>query len=569
MSMILRPYQKDAVRMVYNHLYTKQNNPACVMSTGSGKSVVIAEIIKDTVTRWGGRVLVLTHVRELVQQNSEKLKLLSPDIRMGIYSAGLSKRDTAEPVIFASIQSVYKKVDILGKFELIIIDEAHLLSEDSDSMYQRLIREAKDINPTLRVVGFTATPYRMKTGWLCREDAILNEVCYNTDLRQLIDEGYLSPLVSKTGLARVDTSGLHVRAGEFIQEEVEDLMDRDELISMTCDEIVDSMRDRKACLIFATSIAHAEHIAGYLERKYGIFAKCIFGHTPKNERSETISDFKNGKVRYLINVNVLTTGFDAPHVDCIALVRPTHSTGLLQQMVGRGLRTSEGKKDCLILDYGENILRHGPIDEVNIVKKNRERKKGKEMARECPNCRSLWALAIKECRECGHIFYEEKKNPSHKAHASTAEVLSVTESKDTHRVHQVNYYVHKKFGTPEDGPRSMRVDYKVGEGVFKREYICFEHEGFARRMAELWWKFRSDTEVPTSTEDAVFMAENGILKEPGYITVTKKRHERWPKISEYDFESEPLKPNRETDDFFDYEPAAARFFHNDPDEMPF
>ena len=248
--MELRPYQAEAVEAVYNHLRTKDNNPCIVLPTGTGKSVVIAKIVSDAVSQWGGRALILAHVKELLEQNAGKVKALCPEIPIGIFSAGLKSRDTDEPVIVAGIQSVYEKACDLGAFDLIIVDEAHLIAPDGDGMYRTFLKDMKVINPKVRVIGLTATPFRLKGGLICQPENILNEICYEAGLKEMIAQGYLSPLISKSGRTVAKLDGLHVRGGEFINAEVEAAMDKDDLVTSACREIVELTRDRKSFLIF-------------------------------------------------------------------------------------------------------------------------------------------------------------------------------------------------------------------------------------------------------------------------------------------------------------------------------
>ena len=242
--MELRPYQSEAVEAVYNHLRTKDNNPCVVLPTGTGKSIVIAKIVSDAVKSWNGRALILAHVKELLEQNAGKIKALCPDIPIGIFSAGLKSRDTSEAVIVAGIQSVYDKACDLGAFDVIIVDEAHLIAPDGDGMYRTFLKDMKVINPHVRVIGLTATPFRLKGGLICQPENILNELCYEAGLKEMIADGYLSPLVSKAGRAEAKLDGLHVRGGEFIADEVSSAMDTDELVLSACREIVELTRDR-------------------------------------------------------------------------------------------------------------------------------------------------------------------------------------------------------------------------------------------------------------------------------------------------------------------------------------
>ena len=364
-----RPYQQAAIDAVYEHLRTRDDNPCAVIPTAGGKTPVMATICRDAVLQWNGRVLILAHVKELLEQTADKLRAVCPEVNFGIYSAGLKRRDTQNSVIVAGIQSVYRRACELDAFDLVLVDEAHLIPLEGDGMYRQFLADAKKVNPLLRVIGFTATPYRLKSGSICTPDGFLNQICYEIGVRELIHDGYLCPLVTKAGRSKADTTELHVRGGEFIADEVASLMDQDALVQAACAEIVEYTAQRNACLIFASGVQHGEHIVETLEQRYGLSCGFVSGDTPTAERDETLARFKSAQLKYLCNVNVLTTGFDAPHIDCVALLRPTMSPGLYYQMVGRGFRLHPSKENCLVLDFGGNVLRHGPVDQIKITQR--------------------------------------------------------------------------------------------------------------------------------------------------------------------------------------------------------
>ncbi|MBT6156631.1 MAG: DEAD/DEAH box helicase [Planctomycetaceae bacterium] len=355
----LRPYQTEAVQAVYRHLRERDDNPVVVLPTGSGKTPVLATICRDAVQQWSGRVLILAHVKELLEQAADKLRLVCPDVKFGIYSAGLKRKETSHAVTIAGIQSIYKRACEFDAFDLVIVDECHLIPPAGEGMYRQFLADAKVVNPHLRVIGLTATPFRMTSGMICEPENFLNTVCYDVGVRELIRDGFLSPLVTKNGKRRIDTSALHIRGGEFVAGEVEDLMDQDGLVQAACREIVELTRDRQSVLIFAAGIKHGWHICETLETQHEVECGFVCGSTPADRRDELLSRFRGNSegelfnhqpLKYLCNVNVLTTGFDAPNIDCVVMLRPTLSPGLYYQMVGRGFRLSPGKQDCLVLD---------------------------------------------------------------------------------------------------------------------------------------------------------------------------------------------------------------------------
>jgi len=538
--MRLRPYQQAAVDAVYEHLRTRDDNPAVVLPTAAGKSWVIAQIAKDAVLRWGGRVLVLAHVKELLEQNADKIQRLCPEVPVGIYSAGLRRRDTDTPVIVAGIQSVYKRACELDRFDLVIVDEAHLIPADGDGMYRTFLAEARVVNPQLRVIGLTATPFRLDSGPICTPDGILNHVCYEVGIRELIRDGYLCPLITKAGQHKADFDSLHVRGGEFVASEVEKLMDQTRLVSAACSEIVALTQDRHSVLVFTSGVTHGKHVAKVLAEMSGQECGFICGDTPAGERAELIARFRgenNGTLfgreplKYLVNVNVLTTGFDAPNIDCVAILRPTLSPGLWYQMVGRGFRLHPGKQNCLVLDFGGNALRHGPVDQLKIPDRPGGGD-GQAPAKECPECNAVIAAGYAKCPECGYEFPPPERE-KHAAQASTAGVLSGQVTDTEYDVLDVVYSVHTKRDAPPEAPKSMRVDYYISEFSSVSEWVCFEHTGYPRWKAEQWWKRRSPDPVPDTAERAVDIANAGGVAPTHKIVVRTIAGERFPRIIGY------------------------------------
>jgi hypothetical protein len=892
----LRTYQEEAVEAIYRHLREREDNPCVVLPTGSGKTFVMARICADAVGRWNGRVLILAHVRELLEQALEKIRLVAPEMwtKTGVNSAGLKSRDTEHPIIIAGIQSVYKRACQLDAFDLVIVDEAHMIPPEGDGMYRTFLKDARTVNPNLRAIGLTATPFRMKSGMICEPQNVLNHVCYEIGVKELIVQGYLCPLVTKGSREAIDTSGLHVRAGEFIASEAEDLMDRDNLVQAACSEILEQTHARRSVLIFASGVRHGRHVAEVLSAKSGRPVGTVFGETPDEERDEVLDSFRYGELKYLVNINVLTMGFDAPNIDCVAMVRPTMSPGLYYQMCldmetevltlsgwarceqvkvgdyvgvfdlengrivfspaqekvhrplapgetmygvssphldirvtdrhtmiyrgrsrtclkwqkreawdladykdsflvpvaadvnreglpltddelrflgwfftdgyrnpanstvvisqslsspyrqdiedalrgcgfgyrvyriprtkrqakyadilqfvvpygkprgdkkglrgwkdlaryfngpliqtlgyisrrqlrvlleamnlgdgkkheskgwkrrtfelclgehkfmadqfqalfilhgfrcnisvqkqktlwnqnepkpqyilhvreqqvatiggansrgnaliprrsrfgpvpfdrkehvwcvrtsrgtlvtrrngkvcimgncGRGFRLNGGKENCLVLDFGGNVLRHGPVDAIRVHKANR-RGNGDAPAKQCPECQSLVETGYAVCPDCGYEFPPPKRQ-NHDATASVEDILSGQVTTTVHEVEAVHYRVHHKRGAPDDAPKTMRVEYRVGFHKYQSEWICFEHTGWARQKAESWWRRRSNAPVPDSAAEAVELVNDGALCDTRSITVRSVAGEEYPSIIGYDLGTKP------------------------------
>ncbi|XKE44849.1 DEAD/DEAH box helicase [Halomonas organivorans] len=355
----LRPYQQQAVARVVEHFRAGDEPAVVVLPTGSGKSLVIAELAR--LAR--GRVLVLAHVRELVEQNHAKYRAYG--LEADIFSAGLGRKEAGRQVVFGSVQSVVRNLDAFDDdaFTLLVIDECHRVSLDEDSGYRRVIAHLREHNPRLKVLGLTATPYRLGQGFLYHrhyhgmvrgaEDCFFRDCVFEQPLRLMVKQGYLAePRLVDAAVERYDFSALEPGSGGLFQEaELNRVVAGHRATPAIIEEVVARAAERAGVMLFAATVAHAEEILGYLPASE---AALVTGATPAAEREAIIAAFKARELKYLVNVAVLTTGFDAPHVDLIAILRPTESVGLYQQIVGRGLRRAPGKADCLILDYAGN-----------------------------------------------------------------------------------------------------------------------------------------------------------------------------------------------------------------------
>ena len=822
--MKLRPYQHEAVEAVYRHLRELDDNPCVVIPTGGGKTPMMATICDDAVTRWNGRVIVLAHVKELLEQTAGTLAGMAPHLDIGVYSAGLKRRDTEHAVIVAGIQSVYRRAAELDAFDLVMVDECfpagtlvdgqpietiqpgqwirslnhatgaieyrrvlatrrrplpsrmvrvtlangrtitctpnhpfftgreyapaqslmeipvvymprmrrghskpdsqpiqgvpasradvlregvfdseakpsqftqndrgqphagpgytpeglrdlqadglpsghperqraradqaaadvagsprpgvgdgvrhqdgpaqgrrqrdvvrrrsgasadqdlrrggrrlaqvlgrpgsgratgcdlepvgvanvevfqrgdprrpgessdgdyvynlqvegnenyfandvlvhncHMIPPEGEGMYRQFLADATVVNPWVRVIGLTATPFRMTTGMICEPENLLNHVCYEVGVKELIRDGYLCQLRTRAGTQKADTSGLHIRGGEFIPGEVEDLMDSGELVRSACAEVVEHTEDRRSCLIFASGIRHGRHIQQTLEDGHGVRCGFICGETPSAERDELLGQFRDGELKYLCNVNVLTTGFDAPNIDCVAMLRPTMSPGLYYQMVGRGFRLHPNKTDCLVLDFGGNVLRHGPVDAIRITEPGKG--DGEAPAKECPECHAVIAAGYAACPECGYEF-PERQRAQHDASASTEGILSGQTTVAEHAVQDVFYSVHTKRDAAESDPKTMRVEYRIGWQDYRSEWICFEHDGWAKHKASTWWRQRSAEPVPATAAEAVDLCERGGICETPAIKVKSTVGEKYDRIVGYQLGNKPAR----------------------------
>ena len=543
MAYELRWYQSEAIDAIYQYFSASDGNPLVCVSTGGGKSVIIADFIHGVLKHWPDqRFLIISHVKEIIEQNHEKIVTLWPEAPTGIYSASMKSRDTDAQVLFASIQSVHKRAEELGHFDLLLCDECHLISSaSSESMYVRLINALREINPALKIVGFTATPYRMKQGLLTEgKNPLFNEIVYETDIQRLIDDGFLSPLRSKAGKEKIDLAGVRTRQGDYLTSDMEEAVNKNDVTEKAVCEIIEYGQDRKAWLIFCVSVAHAHQVKELLVYE-GIEAECITGDTPKDERAQILADYKAGKIKALTSQGVLTTGFDAPLTDLIALLRATKSPGLYVQILGRGLRISPttGKADCLVLDYGGNVERHGPIDRITVDHIKAGKGTGEAPVKECPECFELILAGLRVCPACNYEFPEKEK---HEAEASKAALLAEQIEPEWLDVDEIIYNRHEKNGKPP----SIQVTYRCGFSTV-REWVCIEHGGYARQKAVTWWMKRfSHDPCPEFTDDALDRLTNvRDMREPCRIEVIQDG--RWQRVRAYDFTTKEGTPSEWND----------------------
>ena len=528
----LRPYQSEAIDATLRYFKEHDGNPLIVLPTGTGKSVVIAEFCRQVLGSWPDtKILVITHVRELIRQNHDELKTLWPEAPAGINSAGLKRREYDPSIVFCGIQSVHNKASQFTKVDLVLIDECHLCPRKANTMYQRFLKNLKTMNPHVRVIGLTATPYRLDSGVLhSGDDALFDAIAYEAELKDMVEAGYLTKLVSKQPKTRLDVTGVGTRGGEFIPGELERAVDKLDVNEAVVQEIIAYGENRQSWLIFCAGVSHATHIAELI-RSHGIDCATIFGDTPDAERDQIVADFKARKIRAIASMGVLTTGFNAPAVDMLALLRPTQSTGLYIQIMGRGMRNFTDKPDCLVLDFAGNIARHGPVDRVNPKKPRKSTGEGVAPTKDCPKCQSIVFAGCAECPDCGYVW--PPKEPEIEHTATTLPVMSAEAPSQWIPVNSVAYRQHVKPGSPN----SMRVEYRSGLAVY-REWVCFDHKGYAKDKALKWWRRRMNAPgiLPNTTAEALGKAD--ALIKPTEIRVRKNG--KYTEIVEFRFMSDVL-----------------------------
>jgi DNA repair protein RadD len=471
---MLRAYQRKALDDLYHWFETHDGHPCLVLPTGSGKSHVIAELCKEAIQNWPEtKILMLTHMKELIEQNAQKLRMHWPNAPLGIFSAGIGRKELGEPITFAGIQSI-KHHDV-GHIDLCIIDECHLVSHKAEGTYRTFIEKLERNNPDLRVIGLTATPYRIGHGIITDDPAIFDDLIEPVTIAELQSQGYLADLRSKVTRSKLDVTGVHRRGGEYISNELQKAVDVTSKTEAVVEEVIDLAGIRRSWLFFCAGIEHARHVMDVLVSR-GISAGCITGKTGKKEREKILESFKNKEIQALTNANVLTTGFDYPDIDLIVMMRPTLSPGLYVQMAGRGLRLKSHTDHCLVLDFAGVVETHGPITAVRVPGKGKEQGEGLPPSKICPRCDEIVAAQVRTCVHCG---YEFPVTESHDLYLHSDDIMGNEMTSMTVLGWYWSPHVSKK-----SGKLMVKIIYMGAlSDIPVTEYLCIYHDGYAGRKA--------------------------------------------------------------------------------------
>jgi len=501
-----RKYQiecEDALlKDVLSNTETNIVHPLAVVPTGAGKTKIMGSFIYKLLEKKPHyNVLILSHTENILKQNHEAVSSFFPGINVGLYSAGLDSR-TIEKITVAGIQSAFNHTNKFKKFNIVIIDEAHAIPTTGDGMYRKFFKDSKAIR-----VGLTATHFRVGHGLIHEgKGRMFNTLSYDLssmeNFNKLISDGYLTNLISKSTDVTMDTEGIKKSAGDFNQKALSEKFDRQALTCAAVEEIIRMGHNYRSWLIFAIDIAHADSITDELI-KNGIDAEALHSQS-EGDRHEVTKRFINRELRCIVSVGMVTTGFDAPNVDLLVLLRPTMSQVLHIQMIGRGLRICKGKDHCLVLDFAGNIERLGPINNVRIPRKKGEGGGGEPITKRCPVCGCIYHPTVKICDACGHKFEFIQKLT---ANSASTEVVQKTASRWV-QVDDAIYAVHEKDGSPD----SLKVTYQCGYYSY-HEYICYNHSGYAKHKANHWVNFRwTGQSLPLDVNHLYRL--NNLLKKP-------------------------------------------------------
>lgn len=542
--MPLRYMQREAVDAVFDYWRTTPGHPLVDMATGTGKSMTMGTLMQEIVTGWPDmRVLNCAHIVELVEGNFKEMLELWPFAPVGIFAAALGRRDRSAQILFAQLQTVWNKVAEIGWVDVLVIDEVHLVPDNESTMYRKFIDALLAINPDMKIVGFSATLYRMGSGRLDEgDDKLFDKTVYEYGIRRGIDDGYLAPITSKPVSTQIDISGVRTTKGDYAPGELARAVKAADVYGRILEETMDTEGARKSALFFCPGVDNATHMAE-LVRKAGRVCEVVTGKTPKAERRRLIEAFKRGEIWALCNDNILSTGTNMPRVDLIVDTYKTKSPNRYVQRVGRGTRViyptgfdpestnEEGRRDaiangpkpnCRYMDFAGCIEEHGPVDMIQP----REPGKGGGEApiKLCPQCDEILHASLRVCWCCGHEFVFDE-TPKVQTKASDAPILSTNEPV----WREVTGRTLRRHDKPGGIP-SVRVDYTLGLGI-QKEWVCCGHTGFAKTKADRWWRahggalpFPSDAdEFLDRAEELAVTAEIQLRKNGKYWDVVGHR----------------------------------------------
>lgn len=541
-----RQYQQDIEDAVIDYLFNKTGNPIVASPGGTGKSFVMAKLTKRFVTEWPGTtVMILAQDAKLLRQNRKELERYWPNAPCGTYSSGLKQRDTFHPIIFAGIQSAAKKGHEFGKRNIILIDEADLVSPKDDALYNQLLTTLKETHPACRVVGFTASPFRLGTGCLTNLD-LWDEICIDLTKTEkfnfFIDNGFLSPLVTKAPSQEIDVKSIAMKGNDFDEHSMQEVTDTDELNRAVVKDCIERGSDRKHWLVFSAGLKHGANLTQLFNSR-GITTKQLSGKDTVEHRTEVENEWRQGKIRCLVNCGLYGRGFDFPAIDLIAIVRATQSVAWWIQACVRGTRTAEAKTDCMVLDYGGNIRRLGPVNDPIVPESRRKGQdvKGEAPIKICPQCFSYVPIQVKSCPDCGFTFPPPK---TIEKSASSADIM-VRKNKDNNPIIEDFYVlgIRYKPTISKTGKYYLRITYSVGTASF-HEAMWFDHAtGPTKRNLEKWWTYRGGLlPIPDGTDEAAERAPNE-LKIPTIIRVDLNK--KYKEVVGCDFDPDAKIPDPE------------------------
>jgi DNA repair protein RadD len=519
---ILRPYQEAAIEAVVAALQ-QERYVLLQAATGAGKTLVFCELIKRFLRDYPMmRIGVLAHRRELIIQAADKLRRVWPHAPIGITCAGLSReKSSSSPIIIGTIQTLVGVLKKTAPFQLLIVVEAHRLPpRNQPSQYKRFLEAMGQQFPGMRVLGVTATPYRLGHGYIhgfeCKESNLnwFQDLHFKIGIWDLQQQGYLCGIRAKE-VENLDSElvGIKSSGGDFNLADLSELMSKEIHVGSALKAYQEYGENRRHVIVFCVTIDHAEKIMKVF-REAGYPTGCVHSKMSLSARDAVLADFARGNIRILTNVGVLTEGWDSPHVDLILMCRPTKSPGLYVQMVGRGTRIHPGKEDLLILDLSSNIHAHGDPDNPHIIiPRGKKQTAPPPATKTCPECRTIVPAGLLECPECGYLWDPPKYEEIHEAVKMRDVQIHRRHQRDDAQTVQLRNVFHRKH-VSRAGNVMLKLMLSCAEPdtnmpIQLNHFLDIEGNGSeygARRAAHLWKKLsgtNGNFQVPKTIEEAL------------------------------------------------------------------
>lgn len=536
--MALRYYQREAVDAVFDYWKEEPGHPLVDMATGVGKSMTLGTLFHELITGWPDmRLCCVTHVVELVEGNFRELLGIAPFAPAGVFAAGMGMRNSQAQILFAQLQSVYDKAAQIGHVDVLGIDEVHLVPNDANTMYRVFIDALLAINPDMKIVGLSATPYRLDSGRLDEgDDRLFDKVVYTYSIRQGIDDGYLTPVTSKPTQTKQDTSSVPLRGSELAKGALQKAVDKDWLNKQIVEEVMDTEPHRRKALFFCAGEEHATHMRDFI-RHTGKSCEIVMGTTPRGERRKIIEAYKRGEIWSVCNDNVMSTGTNVPGIDLIVDAARTKSASRYVQRVGRGTRviyppgfdpeavTAELRRaaiagyikpNCRYMDFAGNVSEHGPVD---MIEPRRPTKgDGTAPIKVCPQCEEQLHASLRVCWCCGHEF-EFDDAPKLQSAPTDAPIVSVS-SPESRIVRKRTFWLHPKAGKPD----SVKIVYTIGMSQVN-EWVGPQHFGEMKTRSQRFWMTHGGR-TPYPKTALEFLERQNELVETAEIMV-KPRDKYW------------------------------------------
>lgn len=543
--MPLRYYQRESIDATFSYWQENDGHPLIDLATGTGKAMVNGVLMQELRAGWGDmRLMSVTHVQEIVEANYKEFVGVDPFAPAGIYASALGRRDTRAQMLFGQMQSVYNKANSIGHVDVLLVDECHMIPTKDTTMYRTFITDLMAINPDMKMVGLSATPYRLDSGRLDEgDDKLFDRVVYTYGIRQGVDDGYLTPLSSKPLSTNYDVTGVRTSMGDFKASDYRDAVDSERLNRLVAEEVLDVEGHRNKALLFFRGVEHCARMRDEFQRR-GRRVEMVHGGTPNGERRRLINALKAGEIWGICNDNTMSVGTNVVGIDLIVDGYRTKSAPRYVQRAGRGTRVvyppgfdpeavdaearraaiaGHIKPNCRYMDFAGNIKEHGPVDMIQ------PRRPGKGLGEApikiCPACFEENHASVRQCRLCDHEFDIEEK-PRFEARADTAPILSITTA-EWLPVRQRRFRYHEKLG----GLPSVRVEFTSGLTTYKT-WLCPQHTGFAKSKADRWWKSHGgQTPFPSSVDE--WLSRTAELHETSEIAIKPKPGSKFFDVTDF------------------------------------